>query len=312
VIGRGALWLWNRARPAFPALPYPSREGQASRTFYNLSLVLGLGLAGFGIALLMLRQFPGRDITESILAGVFWPVLLLQIIASVVAHALTVNTVNDHIRRQTWEQIRASQRGVELTLRLQWMHVFYRLRRILIVLAAVRLMLVLSILRDLGIMRFEFFVSGAIPHMPLMVSVLLLAVGLAASILLPLTGIGLDAAVGLCVSTIFRHRVYTAIAQVVLAAVRFMVVAVLIVGIAQFSRGEWTLSGGVAFLLILAFAGVGDWGLLLLNLDFLTEMWAAIPYGVFLGLAVLVFAFVQALLTDRILSFTIYRADRQA
>jgi hypothetical protein len=63
--------------------------------------------------------------------------------------------------------------------------------------------------------------------------------------------------------------------------------------------------------LIGGFASLGDWGLAFLNLGFFGEIWATIPYGIFLGLALLIFSLIQAALTDLIIGFSIRAAERR-
>jgi hypothetical protein len=67
--------------------------------------------------------------------------------------------------------------------------------------------------------------------------------------------------------------------------------------------GSWLLMGG--------YAGLGDWGLAYLNLGYYGEVWATVPYGIFIGLALLVFSMIQAALTDGILALAIRQAERK-
>ena len=59
------------------------------------------------------------------------------------------------------------------------------------------------------------------------------------------------------------------------------------------------------------FAAVGDWGLAFLYLGFYGEIWANVPYGVFLGLALVIFALLQAAFADQVLVFAVRRAQRK-
>ena len=71
-----------------------------------------------------------------------------------------------------------------------------------------------------------------------------------------------------------------------------------------------TLSDGTAWLLMGGFAAFGDWGLSFLHLGFFGEIWATIPYGIFLGVALLAFALAGSALTEWILAFATRRAER--
>ena len=50
-----------------------------------------------------------------------------------------------------------------------------------------------------------------------------------------------------------------------------------------------------------AYAAIGDWGLRFLHVEFYSEVWATIPYAIFFGIALLVFALGQSLVTEWIL-----------
>jgi hypothetical protein len=65
------------------------------------------------------------------------------------------------------------------------------------------------------------------------------------------------------------------------------------------------------WLLLFTFAAAGDWGLAFLYLGRYGEIWATVPYGIFLGLALLAFSLIQAALADAILLFATRRAQRR-
>ena len=67
--------------------------------------------------------------------------------------------------------------------------------------------------------------------------------------------------------------------------------------------GAWALVG--------SFAAFGDWGMSFLNLGFFGEIWATIPFGIVLGLALLAFSLVQAALTDWLISLAVRQAERR-
>ena len=59
------------------------------------------------------------------------------------------------------------------------------------------------------------------------------------------------------------------------------------------------------------YSAVGDWGLALLHLGRNSEIWATIPYGIFIGLALLVFALIQAAVADRLLLLAVRQAQKK-
>jgi hypothetical protein len=71
-----------------------------------------------------------------------------------------------------------------------------------------------------------------------------------------------------------------------------------------------TLSDGTAWGIVAAFAGFGDWGLSFLHLGFYSEIWATIPYAIFLGIGLLIFSMAESALTEWVLNLAIRRAER--
>ena len=135
--GRGAItrccatnWARRRARP------WRARYARA------LGVVLGGGvllLIGVLIATNLLRRPAGQTPVELINAVVFWPLLVLQLILSVAALTSTSNFVSDEMRRQNWDNLRATEHGAEMSMRARWVAVFYRLRGLVgLVLACAR------------------------------------------------------------------------------------------------------------------------------------------------------------------------------
>lgn len=312
----GQLPGW--ARTEHPVLRYELSKtrtvSRRTRYFRALWIVLaGLALLAIGylIATGFLRESPGIRPWEQALNILFWPLLSVQFLMSIIALGLTGNTVSEEVQRQTWDNLRATDGGAELAIRTRWIAVFYRLRGLITILLLVRAGLILGILADLNTFNGRFLdllIEETIPGIPFPVAALMLAFTMTASLLLPLTALGFDAALGLLIATRFHQRIYAILAQVLYAVLRLVILAGLAYGAAQFvnnsieptSLGAWVLMGG--------FASVGDWGLSFLNLGLYGELWITIPYGVFLGPALLLFALLQAGLIDWIIS----RAIRQA
>jgi hypothetical protein len=293
-----------------------STQMRYTRALFTILLV-GLFLAsGYIIASNLLRENPFELPFSQMLSSIlFWPAFVLQIALQLTVLAMTVNTVGEERRRQTWDSLRATSSGPALALRARWSAVIlYRVRGLIGLLVLARLVLIAGILVDLTAFRGEYInylIAGSVTEVPLVLGVLLLAFTMTASLLLPVTGIAFDAALGLLVSTFAHQRVYTTLAQITLVSVRMLVIGLLLLGITQFRDGVLEISDALTWLLLLAFAAVGDWGLSLLYLGFYgAEVWATVPYGIFLGLGMLLFVLVQAALTDGILSLAIYRAEQ--
>lgn len=313
------VWM----RPNHPMLRYslgytPRRPASIrySRIILSALLLGGLFAGGYVVASDLFRQNPFEQPFSQMLSNIiFWPVFALQVIMQVAVLILTINTIGDEKRRQNWDNVKATSHGVALALRARWSAViFYRLRGLLALLVLVRLLLIGGILFDLTAFRGEYlnYLTGSIePAIPLPVGVLLLALTMTASLLLPVTSLGFDAAFGLLVSTFVQQRTYTVLAQIALVVIRVAVIGVLLFAFTQFRMNLLDTSDLIVWLMLAAFAAVGDWGISFLYLGFYgAEVWATVPYGVFIGLALLVFVMVQAALTDALLALAIYLGER--
>lgn len=316
----GQLPLW--ARTEHPLLRYELARaaGRApKRVQYIRALwivLLGLLLAGGGylIGTGFLQQPPGQTLTESMLNVVFWPMLVVQILVSGLALGLTGNTIAEESRRQTWDNLRATEVGAEMVIRTRWAAVFYRLRGLLAVVLIVRVALIGGILLDLTAFQgryLDLIINGIVPDVALPVAALLLAFMMTASLLLPLTAMGFDAAMGLLIASVFQQRTYAVLAQILYIIFRIVVVGALVLAATQFVNGSLIASDVGAWALLGGFAAFGDWGLSFLNLGFFGEQWATVPFGIFLGLALLVFSLVQAAVTDWIVALAIREAERR-
>lgn len=255
-----------------------------------------------------------QPLSQMLFNILFWPTLILQVVLQIAAQTMTINTIGEEKRRQTWDSLKTTSQGAALTVRTRWSAVlFYRLRGFIAILLAVRIILIGALLFDLTAFRGEYlnYLTGSItPSIPLPLAVLLLAVMMAATLLLPITGLGIDAASGLLVSTFAQQRTYTVLVQVVITALRVAIIVGLLFTVTQFRTGELEASALVTWLLLFFFAAMGDWGLSFLWLGFYgSQVWAEVPYGIFIGLAVLLYVMVQAALTDGLMNLAIRRAD---
>jgi hypothetical protein len=312
------LPLWARAN--HPVLRYElgrtqraTRRTRYARIAGYAALLIVLLWGGYAIATSFFQNTAGQNLTESLSAVVFWPTLLIQVLLQIAALTLTVNMVSEQKRRQTWDNVRATEDGAAVSLRARWALVFYRLRPLLAFVLLVRLLLIGGILVDLTAFQgryIDLLINGVTPTVPPLVAALLLAFLMTASLLLPLTSVGLAAALGLLVSVNFQQRVYSVLTQVVLIVFLLLVTVALVVGATQFVRGELTLSDGSALALMGSFAAVGDWGLSYLHLGFYSEIWATVPYAIFLGIGLLIFAMAQSALAEWLLALAIRRAER--
>src|SRR5215207_5456615 len=179
----GQLPTW--ARSSHPVLRYelgkvqrPSRRVRLLRAFSVVMLGLLLVVGGYLAATGLLARPAGQSLTEIANAILFWPLLVIQVILRIGALMLTSSAVSDEVRRQNWDNLRATTAGAELALRARWAVVFYRLRGLLGLVLALRVVLIFGILYDLTAFQgryLDLLINGIVPEVPLVAGVLLLS-----------------------------------------------------------------------------------------------------------------------------------------
>lgn len=320
------LPLWARAdHPAVRSLLGTARaEPRRTRLLRAFLVALAGGFAlmiGYILATDNLSVNPlEQSISQALFEILIFPVIVLQLAARLVTLGMTVGAVAEEKRRQTWDNLRATVGGVALSLRARWSTVvLYRMRGILGVLLIARAVMIIAMLYDLTAFSGEYLFylvrdAERTTLIPDAVGVLFLSLTMTAALLLPLTGIGLDAALGLLLSTLFRQRLYIGLAQVGLSAVRVGLVIGLLILVADF-RQPTGIAGATdlsLWVILLLFAAIGDWGFSFLYLGFFgAEVWANIPYGIFIGPALLLFVFMQTALTDVFLALAMRFGERR-
>ncbi len=317
---RAAGWLarWRDLLPADPLPRGQSAAGDArSRLLAAALMLLAFFGSGYLIASDMLCTNPfERPYSRWLVDILYWPAFAVQISLQVLVLAQAANTVGESVRRQTWDSLRVTPLGAGLLLRRRWWRLLAgQLRGLLALLLAVRLLLLTGVLVEMAAFRGEhlsYLSAWAQPAVPAPLGLALLALALAAAFLLPLTGLAFDAALGLLISTWVRQRVYVSLALVTLVALRLALVFLLLSGVEQFRASALDLPAVGVWLLLVAFTLVGDWGLALLSLGFVGgQVWAGLPLGVLIGVALVIGALLQAALADALLALASREAERR-
>lgn len=318
----GEIPAWMRAD--HPMLRYllvqggaDSRSARYTRAFFYVALAGVFLLIGYANAS---NQFEGNPFdlpfSQLLIELIFWPAFILQVGLQLAVLLTAIGTIGDYKRRQTWDSLRATTEGMALTLRTRWTAtVFYRMRGPLAVLLLVRIILIGGLLFDLTAFQGEYLrnLTGRIqPDIGVEVGVLLLALLMTATLLLPVTAIGFDAAVGLLVATFVTQRTYVVLTQLVLTAIRVAIIAVLVLAVEEYRADTIDASNLIIWLMLFAFGVFGDWGISFLYLGFYgAKIWIEVPYGIMIGPAMMMFVLAQAILTDLILTYAIRRAERR-
>ncbi|MCU0511090.1 MAG: hypothetical protein MUE40_00800 [Anaerolineae bacterium] len=316
----GELPVW--AQSNHPLLRYElfrqkshrSRPRRLLLAALHVLLVLALLLAGYLIATDFLRRPAGINLTGAIWQVLYFPALVVQVALSVFLIATAADAISDERRRQTWDNLRATATGAEMTLRTRWVALFYRVQRLIALLLAVRLVLAGAALVELTSHRggyLDLLTATITPEVGLPAAVALMAATLTAAFLLPLTGIGIEIALSLLIAAAIRSRTAAVVLQILLIVFKLALVVGLHSAMQQFLAGTLPpLPEGLPWLLVLAFSAFSDQGLLLMQPGYAGELWAIVPYSVFAGAALLLFILVQALLTDGIMAYAVRRAER--
>jgi hypothetical protein len=138
----------------------------------------------------------------------------------------------------------------------------------------------------------------------------LLAATMTVGLLQPLVAVGMDAAVGLLISVMVRGPRYGVMIRAVLALLRIGVaVGAIFLGTQVFQNPEG-LSSVEMWFRVLVQGMAGDQGLRLLNLEESGLLWVDLPYGVLVGLVLLILTLVQAWLAGRLVNWAARVAAR--
>jgi len=294
--------------------PEPRRTIRLLRALGVVLLFGVLAGAGYLIATNMLTQPAGQTLVESLHYVAYFPLIFLQFAAGTAAFTMTADVVGEELRRQNWDNLRATANGAEIALRARWFAVFFRLRGLIGVLVVSRVILIGLILYELTAFQgryLDLLTVRITPEIPAAVTILFLSFLMTASLLLPFTGTGFDASLGLVVSAVTRGRTATTMIQAVYTVVRIGLIVLLLVLANTFLSGQMPDIGFGGWVILFALGALGDWGLAFLHLARYGEIWAIAPYGIFLGAALLIYALIQAGLADAIVGYAIRLAQKR-
>ncbi len=320
--------MW--ARPTNPVLRYMLLRDRRRRglSVRWLNLLVGAGL----VLWLVWSSYQGyknnlnlgvSDQGEStFFAILYFPALLLQIFVVIAALLLTSNMVSNERIRGTWEQVQITSHGAEMVMRSRWAAVFYQMRLLLAVLVVVRAVFVGQMLIDLGQYQgyhLDLYLSGIQPEISLEAGIVLLAALMTAVLLQPLVLVGLNASIGLLLSTITKGRAFTVIAQALIVLTElFLIAGSLSAGwaVLEGNTGGATKLAGMTMTerwnSLMVMGSVGDLGLRFLNLSTYLNVWANVQNGVLLGVGILAMVLLQAVITNVLLWWAAQRASRPA
>jgi hypothetical protein len=245
----------------------------------------------------------------------YFPLVIIQFFTLLVALSSTSNMLADEHQRGTWEPVKITSHGAELSIRARWAAVFYRMRWWLAALVVARVVFLGQMLIDLTDYQgyhLDLYITGITPEVSLEAAVLLLAALMTAALIQPFVLIGLNAAVGLTLSTVVSNRYLAPLARVVVVLVELGLFSAALLATDVSSRVTAYMPSGDQWDDQFFMALAGDQSLRLLDLRTTFETWADAEYGILLGAAILGTVLILAALTNGMLWWGARRAGPPA
>lgn len=302
----------NDAGPLRYMLGKSGRMTRRSLVMHILAAVAYIGILITGAAALGIASGTPSAIAYT---GLYVPTIAAQFVVSAMAFGLTIHTVHNLRRKQTWDAMRATAGGSAAAMRAAWAAtVYYRLSGLLGVLVyAPRLVLLGFLLWDLTAFRGDYLTLIAGGHRPIIAppfDILLFGAYIAAAFLLPLSAIGLEAAVGLLFSTFARSRQTASLIQIILTSGRFLwAVIPAAYLIEQMSVSLQLTEPAFLRASFLASSIAGDWSLSSMNISNIDKIWSDVHSSAYYGVILLGVVLLQSALTALILRWAARRAQ---
>ncbi|MDZ4771150.1 MAG: hypothetical protein SGJ24_18675 [Chloroflexota bacterium] len=308
------------ARPGHPAARRdragerrPDFAARLLRALAHFVIAVAVLLMGVLVASGFLTQPFGDRPSEAVYNILIVPTLLLSASLSLGAYINGISILSILRGGAAWDMLRTTPGGVRLTLLARHSATLARGGRLLIALTGVRVLLIVLLLWDMIANQgrtLELLILGITPTIGVAVAVPLLAAGMAASLLLPVTGALLDTAIGLVVASITRSRFGIILVTAAIVAVRVPLVIFLGLQRLFLLSDVPTLDAGEQWRIVVG-ASVVDQGYGLLHLLDGAAIWALVPYGILLGGIMLAIAVGQAWLADRLVLWAADRAQKR-
>lgn len=324
---RNLLWalLPDWMRPDDRVLRYVLRRERGPWNRIS-QRAIRLGGGGLVIAVLVMSVMSyqtdnplgmSRPAGSTLFTVLYFPLVMLQVAALAFALFSTSYLIVSERERGTWEELKITWGGAEKLVRARWAAVFYQVRLILIVVVVARLIFAGLVLVDLTRYQgyyLDFYVDGVTPAVNINLAVGLVGALLASSLLQFPVWVGLNAALGLLLSTLVRRRATAILYPLVafglqLLAWVFVMTAGADVLDARLNTVAYT---DFPWFSLFGMATLGDQSLRLMDLQTSAQMWTEVDYGIFLGGALLAALLIEAALANLLFHRAIRRASAPA
>ena len=291
----------------------PAR-GSTGRIFKHILLAaayIGILIAG-AVGLKLAQGAP----SSIVYAALYLPTVAAQALVSAAAFGFTIHTVHTLRRKQTWDSLRVTAGGSASAIRAAWAAaIYYRLSGMIgVLIYAPRVVLLGFLLWDLTAFNGDYLTLIAGGHQPAITppfEIPLFGAYIAAAFLLPLSALGLEAAIGLLLSTFARSRQTAGLIQIVLSVARagWSLIPVALFASLTMDAGGGASPDGIRFVLLLINGAAGDWGLGMMHAATVDRIWASVPYSAYIGVALLGVMLLHSGLTALILRWAARRAQ---
>lgn len=302
------------AHPSHPILQYElahlrhagSRQQQIIAIFL---VMLGFGLGGYLYAI----NTPADNITAFIWHALYFPLVFVQVLTSIVALSYGVASVGKSRSQNTWDALRTTESGTAFALRARWIAILYRLRLPILIIMLARLILIIGMLRDLGAYNglYPMILTANLPNIlpSEWLGLWVIALIMTLNIVLPLTMIAFVAGLGILISVMVQTRIYAVTIQIFLSTLHVVTTIGMGLVLAQTLDGTLSLSKEALFALVLSYSHFGDWGLLYTQLNTIGELWSIVPYGLLVAIILVVVMLLQHTLIDGMLSLAVHLSE---
>ncbi len=299
---------------AYPLLQYELSAAQRQRRRFAWQFcLLTLLLAGAAWFYGALVPDPAANSVERLWQSLYYPLLLLQGLTLLGAFMLGAASVPGQRRHKTWDTLRATESGAALALRARWLAILYRLRAPIAALLLARLIFAAGLLSELtafGGLYAQLLAERAQPPLAdWRLALPLIALNLSLNFLLPLLLPATAAALGILLSVALKERIYLTTAQILFVAAALTLLPSAAIAVNQMLSYAGSQFDSVTFALFLAYSGGGDWGLLLMQLGSVGELWQRLPGGIYLGFGLSLQVVLQAAATDGMLGLAARLAE---
>ncbi len=332
------------ARSTHPIMRYTiqgrgaGRSGRALRMFLFGAVFLLLVLGSYVINSIGFRSAAEpASLLDRVFLICYWPLVLLQVFMRFAAFGATTSTVSDESARETWESLKITTEGAGLALRTRWASVFYALAPLLLIVVGARVVFVIfqtvTLATTANGRMIDLMLSGTTPlgtesvlgFGPIMIGIFIFAIQMTTALLSPFAALAFDASLGAFIGTVVRDRWLGLLGRLLFTLLRMAVTGFsLLFGALALGMSVFGASGGIqpaaldAFPfaalrgLVGAFLGLteGDLGLNFLSLDHVQRLYTGLDYGVFIGVAALLYMLLQAFAARALLNAAVRRASR--